>query len=197
MNGVTKNKNIWVIVIGIISKLKDGGECRHTRRDPHHFIIDGKIAYMPIYYENGELKETVIIDTEDIERIKKHKWNQQNNGKHIEGYVNGKVIQLHRFIMNEDKDGIIIDHINRNPLDNRKCNLRRCNSQQNCCNRKTHNKNKLKVKNVRQRKDGKYEVNICKNYKQIYIGVYDSLEEAIVERDKALKKLHGEFASFG
>ena len=50
----------------------------------------------------------------------------------------GKLIQLSRLLMNAKK-GEIIDHINRNPLDNRRSNLRKVNSRQNTLNRKSYN----------------------------------------------------------
>ena len=59
------------------------------------------------------------IDDEDYERAKEYSW-------HInEGYgrarINNKMVYLHRFIIGGTTE---IDHINRDRLDNRKCNLR-------------------------------------------------------------------------
>jgi hypothetical protein len=47
-------------------------------------------------------------------------------------------VRLSRFVMNA-KDGQIVDHINRKPLDNRRCNLRFATQRQNSLNRKCKN----------------------------------------------------------
>jgi len=47
---------------------------------------------------------------------------------------NFRVIMLSRYIMRAGK-GELVDHINRNPLDNRRCNLRVVNARQNMLNR--------------------------------------------------------------
>ena len=173
------------------------GEFKHTRYDKHHFIIKEDYALMPIYDEQGEVRAEILIDIEDIERVKQYKWHMKYNGNtHVEGKINGKVIQLHRFIMNEINSNILIDHINRNPLDNRKSNLRKCNRSENNSNRKIHTNNKLGIKNIDYHQ-GQYRVSISKNGKQKCYGHYATLEEAIEVRDKKLKELHGEFASQG
>ncbi len=53
-----------------------------------------------------------------------------------------KTILLSRYIMRAGK-GEIVDHIERNPLDNRRCKLRIVNSRQNMLNRKLKNKTGL------------------------------------------------------
>ena len=49
-----------------------------------------------------------------------------------------KTITLSRYIMRAGK-GEMVDHINRNPLDNRRCNLRIANGRLNALNRKVKN----------------------------------------------------------
>ena len=53
-----------------------------------------------------------------------------------------KTILLSRYIMRAGR-GKIVDHINRDPLDNRRCKLRIVNSRQNMLNRKLKNKTGL------------------------------------------------------
>ena len=57
--------------------------------------------------------------------------------------------QLHRFILNLTKENTeIVDHINGDPLDNRKNNLRLCTNQENIRNCKIPKNNKSGHKGV-------------------------------------------------
>src|SRR4051794_15312209 len=87
-----------------------------------------------------------IVDDEDFDRVSQFKWSvhvpkgkgprsamrslKRKNGRR-------KSITMHRFILNA-KPGQMIDHANRNPLDNRRCNLRFCNDTQNTVNKQKY-----------------------------------------------------------
>jgi hypothetical protein len=73
------------------------------------------------------------IDPEDYQRVSKIKWFYRNG--YAVGSVNGSLIRLHRFIMMENDLSVVIDHINRDRLDNRSCNLRRLTAVENANNR--------------------------------------------------------------
>ena len=79
---------------------------------------------------SGKNKETFfIIDDEDYDEVKKHKWYinrkgyAQRNRKYSNGRRDSLPVLLHGFILGK-KIGFTIDHINENKLDNRKSNLR-------------------------------------------------------------------------
>jgi hypothetical protein len=91
--------------------------------------------------------QTVLIDAEDLFKLEGYGWTLWSSVRHIGIYVVGylkggknKSIRLHRLIM-DAQPGQIVDHINGNPLDNRKCNLRLVTSLEN-------------NQNARKRKDG-------------------------------------------
>lgn len=83
--------------------------------------------------------QVAIIDRKNVERVNSHIWHAQKNGREFYAYtwINGKHVQLANFILNHDtKDkNFQIDHINRHPLDNRECNLRKVTVSQNLINR--------------------------------------------------------------
>ena len=134
-----------------------------TIYDPNDIIIKETFAEVILRKRNGDYYDKVIIDLDDIEIIKKHKWCRTHMASK-DGYacsrINGKIVQMHRFIMGSN-NGLEIDHINRNGLDNRKENLRFVTHSQNMMNTKSKGYQK-KYNNymVRLMIDGK-QINVC------------------------------------
>lgn len=70
--------------------------------------------------------QKVLIDDEDEKIFQQYKWHINDSGYAVwRGIKDGKkqTIRLHRLIA-KTPDGLVTDHINRNKLDNRRCNLR-------------------------------------------------------------------------
>jgi hypothetical protein len=87
-----------------------------------------------------------------------------------------------------------IDHINRNPLDNRIENLRLETKSRNMQNRKKCSRNTSGVKGVYWDKfHNKYVAQLRCNGVKICLGHYDTLKEAQKVVVEARKKYHGEF----
>lgn len=133
----------------------------------------------------------ILLDDEDYERIEKDfknlKWTvtKNRNKLYAQKMVNGKNIYLHRYIMNCPKDKYV-DHINHNTLDNRKQNLRITNNADNLRNGEIRVNNKTGIKGVYfDNKRNKYVANIKVNYKGIFLGRFDTLEEATQVRKEA------------
>ena len=122
----------------------------------------------------GKNKNKAIISIIDYNKVTKYKWHLSNKG-YVEGLVDNKLVKLHRFIMNAKEDDII-DHVNSNPLDNQRENLRESNDIKNAQNRKIHkNKTSSKYKGVFFRKDMEmYFVDITLNGKREFIGYFDN-----------------------
>ena len=131
-----------------------------------------------------------LLDTEDFEKVNQFKWflNPQNDSDQIfrvrtNRYLGNKKttsIYLHHLII-DTPVGMEIDHINHNPLDNRKNNLRIVTRRQNQQNKKSARKDNKSsgIRNVYFDKSlGKYKVCIRLNGKNKHIGVFDDIYEA-------------------
>ena len=138
--------------------------------------------------------ESFLIDNESLELCKKYTWWLNNSG-YIETRIEQKRVFLHRLLTNCPSD-MIVDHINRNPLDNRLENLRIVTSSQNVMNSNIRSDNALGIKGVTRKKDcDRYEAHICKDGKDYYLGLFRDLEEAVEARRNAEEKLFGEYAA--
>lgn len=150
-----------------------------------------------------------IVDDEDYEYINQWRWHSYNGyavramrmksseyGKKDGKYV---TVKMHRLIVNASKDKEV-DHINGNPLDNRKTNLRLVTSQQNKWNQKTKTNNTSGFKGVSLFKDRfrskPWRAYIVIDNKQKSLGVYESKLEAARAYNEGAKKYFGEFARF-
>lgn len=146
----------------------------------------------------------ILIDKEDYEFFLKYKWNIYN-ARYLRITKTNKGqktnIVFHREIMKCPK-GMEVDHINRNPLDNRKSNLRICTHIENCWNRGVYKGKKYKgvVLNKRSHSNGNkylyYKSQIVFNKKTIHLGSFRNPIDAAKAYDIAAKKLFGKFAVF-
>lgn len=125
--------------------------------------------------------------------ITKHSWHMHSNG-YVECRINKKVVLLHRLVLNTYDKNIKVDHINRNKFDCRNYNLRIVSNSQNQINKKKMSNNTSGYVGVCWDKSrDKWHVMISFNNKNINLGRYDLLEDAITARLDAEKIYHKEF----
>jgi hypothetical protein len=132
-----------------------------------------------------------IVDDEDYVRLSKHKW-QFNKGYAVRSVkVGGKSVKehMHRVVLRV-RDSSLVDHINRNPLDNRKCNLRLATHKQNSIN--SYNpRGASGYKGVSKYNCSKWQVYVGSRY----IGLFSNKEDAAVAYNSAAKEVYGKFAA--
>lgn len=110
------------------------------------------------------------VDVCDELLVVKYAWNCDRYGyiRRRDGRT-GKTITLQNEIMSK-REGYTVDHIDRDPTNNRRSNLRYATRQQQLQNRG--------FKGVSQIKSGKWQARIMVNGVRKYLGLFDSKEEA-------------------
>lgn len=165
-------------------------KCYQDSLNKTEYIINGNITKMIINTKKGK-KVEAYIDTKNLNLVKKYSWSLERNN-YISHRGRDYYIKLHRLITN-CPDNKVVDHIDRNPLNNLESNLRICTIMENTQNKDLYNKNNKTsgIKNIFWDKSCNcWIVNIIVNYKSYYIGRFKNLKEAIKKAKIARKKYH-------
>lgn len=146
-----------------------------------------------------------LVDDEDYSYLSKHNWFLSKDKKTFYAAAwlkdeNGNFvkIKMHQMIMGDyDRKLFIIDHISRDPLDNRRFNLRFVTWAQNARNRGplTDPKKSCKYKGVRvEKKYGYISIQITHNGIKYNESGFKSVEDAAKRWNELARQYHGEFA---
>lgn len=143
-------------------------------------------GYMVGYTKRGI---EFYIDIKDYDQVCKYTWCMNSGGYlHTKTGHRNSSISLHRLIMNPP-DNKVVDHINHNPRDNRRNNLRICDQKDNMRNKSLNKRNTTNHTGVyKSPYNGKWLAKICCDYRLINLGTFDTIEEAIQVRKEAEKK---------
>ena len=136
-----------------------------------------------------------IFDTQDLSLIKQYTWHIDILG-YVLAYENGKIIKLHRLLL-KSSDTMFVDHIDRNPSNNCRDNLRICTKHQNCFNQGLRSDNTTGFKGVGySSKEKKLIVRIGYRGKRYTIGRFptDKLIDAAKAYNQKAIELFGEYA---
>lgn len=138
-----------------------------------------------VYLELGDKIST--IDFQDLEEVLTYRWYVSCARKETatqKAYFRaisttyGKSVFLHRLLMKAG-EGEIIDHVDQNPLNNRRSNLRFCTASMNQRNRKARKTSSSKYRGCWWSKDKKRWVSqIRVNGKKLHLGSFKTEEEA-------------------
>jgi hypothetical protein len=111
--------------------VKHGDPLARVVGESNTYRDDGDRTYIDLRNRKTEIVAVAIISRSDKERVLRHNWCVDAQG-YVVGRVNDKVTRLHRFLL---PGAEVVDHANRNPLDNTRENLRSCTYAQNARNK--------------------------------------------------------------
>lgn len=139
------------------------------------------------------------VDDSDYENLKHYMWKLKKSetkggAKYAFRYdfITKRLIYMQRDILGE-MEGMQIDHIDGNGLNNQRSNLRFCTPRENILNRSNNYRHKFR--GITETPDKRFAVRVKNEGKYIQIGIYDTLKEAINAHNEAIVRLHGEFAN--
>lgn len=134
-----------------------------------------------------------LVDDIDYNKLKDYPWclvwkNKSNTVAYVSTRVSRKKTKMHHLILKK-KDGYVVDHLDKNPLNNQRFNLRHLTISQNNLNRRIPINNTTGYTGIVYRaKTNRWLVNIGFNNRRIHIGSYLSFEEAKRARIDAEEK---------
>lgn len=138
-----------------------------------------------------------IVDAQDAEIVQQYRWFYLGSGyaaRYASGSKGRKMTLMHRELMGAGPDQLV-DHVNHDGLDNRRVNLRVCSKAENQRNQRRNSKNTTGHKGVSYDKvRGKFAANIQVDGRQIALGRFDAIEDAVSAYEVAAKRYHGDFS---
>lgn len=173
-----------------------------------------KVPIVKGNYYNFKVIAFTYVDADWIDLVKNYMWglccgyavsNYSQMTRFLLGVDKNKtqinkfyVTRLHRFVKGLTNDSnLVVDHINRNRLDNRSSNLRICDKRQNSFNRRCNSATGVKGVYFITKESvpwAKYKAGITLNGKSVHLGYFVTIEEAARAYDSAAKEHFGEFA---
>ena len=171
-----------------IQMFKHGKILERTSRDLNEIISYKKHAEVILYNKDQKEIARAMIDLEDIEKVKDQKWCLMTGyaGRSIRENGKARSLKMHMVILGE-KEGLEIDHKDRDRLNNRKSNLRRATRSQNAMNSPStgyHYYEHVK----------KWQAKIVVRGESIHLGYHDTEGQAKEARRLGEEKYFGEFA---
>ena len=150
-------------------------------------------------------RQVAIVDASDFVELNKQAWSASWRPKMGRFYAISSTPgdrkhkrYLHRVVMGLERgDKRMVDHINHDTLNNRRCNLRIVTNSQNMMNHgKIQRNNTSGVRWVHfEKRTQSYRVQVIKDKRSIWGGRYSSLEEAKKAAYRIAFSEHGEYVS--
>lgn len=145
--------------------------------------------------------KVALVSDEDYERVAAFKWTATWSGRHWYAYrqflSDGKMItiKMHRFVTGAHEHEVV-DHRDRDGLNNQRPNLRKCSQSENLGNSSAH---RDKAGNLPKgvsfdRARGKFAAAVTKNGKRHHLGRFATVEQASLAYQAKHQELYGQFS---
>lgn len=129
----------------------------------------------------------ILVDPQDEWLLDEFTWYVDELGYVLtnipDGYYRQRIVRLHHYIAGQPIDGCVIDHIDRDPSNNQRSNLRYATRSENAIN--SHRSDNALY--IRVTRNDKFEVRITRNGVTIQVGTFGQFEDAVRARDEALE----------
>jgi hypothetical protein len=141
--------------------------------------------------------QVAIIDPEDHRQVRQYKWHAVVRRNKSTKYwaANGYVVGMHTLLTGY----VRTDHVNGDPLDNRRINLRDATGSQNSANTTKYGTNSSQYKGVERRRRStgeRWAAHITVRTRRHWLGTFDTDEEAARAYDDAVREHFGEYGRY-
>lgn len=157
--------------------------------------VDANHVYIPLGHG-----KVAIVDREDFDKVDGYNWHLHADGYAVRGWLRSEsgypgACYLHRWIAECPID-MEVDHVDGDPLNNRRSNLRMGTHRDNLNNRRTGKVGRVGFKGVRYA-GGSFTADVQHMGKHYHLGSYATPEFAWIAASIAREHLHGPFANHG
>jgi hypothetical protein len=152
-------------------------------------------SLLPLRRRDGSVRAHARVSPEDFEQLNQHRWSLSGNGYAIRWTKTG-MIYLHRLIMGLERgDASNVDHIDGDPLNCTRANMRVVSHAQNLQNHAGCKNASSRYRGVSFNKQrGKWEAYCTVNYKKQNLGLFAD-EEAAAEAARTYRAQHMPYAN--
>lgn len=144
-------------------------------------MYDAPYRFIPLYARGGGVRAYTMVDAADYAFLSQWGWCMSSTG-YARRSDGGRFVLLHRVVMGVDGLGRStgeVDHRNRNPLDNRRSNLRLVRGAENRQNLNLNRSNRSGYRQVHWDSErNTWRVRVRVNGRKQSLGRFDSAEEA-------------------
>lgn len=170
--------------------------CATCRRDMAQTPIDNGDGTFCIPFGHGN---RALVDAQDVPLVAGYHWYLVNSGYAFAQCGDGKRIGMHRLILGlADDDRRVGDHINRDKLDNRRCNLRAVtyaeNNRRRVCGKPAGATSQFRGVSWTSSKR-RWRAAIRANYRTKCLGYFRNELDAARAYDAAARHFYGDFAT--